>query len=234
MAATVFKLGKGTVCRVAMPPLGSTAFPDPLTLTTGATATAKGASAITLTPAIPANKQSIPAGSYLGFVAPTTGAVVVAQLTADLASGATTAAVVSLGEAIPASSVAVYPLRLSGRTGANIGRDGNRTEAIDFDSDGFASGLTSSISQTIELAGNYLPLDAGFLTMEYAFTALREIYFEIELTPVSAAYTKGKIYRGRASINSLPVEIPADGIITGNISLAVNGAMTIVPDVPTV
>lgn len=228
--ATVFKLGKGTICRVAMMPDGVTTFPSKLTLTTGSAA-AKAATSITIT-AVPANSQPVPTGSYLGFVNSTTGAVVVAQTTADLVSAATTISVTALPEAIASGSTCLYPLRLSGRTGANIGRDGNRTEVIDFDSAGFASGLTTSVSQTIQMQGNFLPVDAGFLTMEYAFTNLRQVYVEIEMTPISALYTTGRIYKGLASIDSLPVEIPADGIITGNISMSINGLLTVVADVP--
>lgn len=232
--ASVFKLGKGTICRVAMMNEGSEVYPDALTLTTEANVTAKdvtGGATITLSAAIAANKQPIPTGTYLGFVAPTTGKVVVVQLTAPAESADTTLSVAQVPEAIAASSVCLYPLRLSGRTAANIGRDGNRIESVDFDSGGFATGLTASVSGTIELPGNFLPTDAGFLTAEYAFTNLREVYVEIELTPISAAYSTGKVYKGRASITSLPVEVPADGIITGNISLAINGELVQVADV---
>ncbi len=232
---TSFVIGKGTKVDIAMLPVGSKVEPTPQTLTTGATATAKDTTSpatITLAAAIAAGKETIPAGSFLGFKDPLTGKVVMVQLTADAEAGDTDLTVNIIPEAIAANSVATYPLRLSGRTTANIGRTGNRIESTDFDSSGFSTGLTASIAQTLELSGSYLPNDPGFATAEVAFTQLREVYVWVELPKISAAYSKGKIYKGFASITDLPVEVPADGIISGNVSLALNGELVVVPDVP--
>lgn len=232
---TSFVIGKGTKVDIAMLPVGSKTEPTPQTLTTGGTATVKDISSpatITLSAAIPNGKETIPSGSFLGFKDPLTGKVVMVQLTADAEAGDTDLTVNIIPEAIAANSVAVYPLRLSGRTTANIGRSGNRVSSVDFDSGAFETGLTASISQTLELSGNYLPSDPGFATAETAFTQLREVYVWVELPKISAAYSKGKIYKGFASITDLPVEVPADGILTGNISLALNGELVVVPDAP--
>lgn len=229
-----FVIGKGTKVDIAMLPLGSKVEPKPATLTIGATPVAKDITApatITLASALPADVV-IPAGSFLGFKAPTTGKVVVVQLAEDAVAGDTDLAVGVIPEAIAAASVAQYPLRLSGRTSANIGRSGNRQESVDFDSGAYSTGLVSSISQTLELSGNYLPLDAGFATAEYAFSELREVFVAVELPRISDAYSKGKVYKGFASITDLPLEVPADGILSGSLSLALNGEMTVVPDVP--
>lgn len=231
---TSFLLGKGTKVDIAMLPEGDKVEPAPVTLTVGAAPVAKDVTspgAVPLTAAIAANKL-IPAGSFLGFKAPTTGKIVMVQLLEDAASGDTELTVDTIPEEIAAGSVAVYPLRLSARTGANIGRSGNRVSSVDFDSGAFETGLTASIAQTLEMNGNYLPNDAGFRTTEHAFTTLREVYIWVELPRSSAAYSKGKIYKGFASITDLPVDIPADGIITGNISLAINGEMKIVAETP--
>jgi len=174
----------------------------------------------------------IPAGSYLGFVAPTTGKIVLVQLATDAKAGDTTLDVTSIPEDIAAASVATYPLRLSGRTAANIGRSGKRISAVDFDSDGYEDGLTASISAKLELPGNWLPTDAGFSTAEYAFENLLEGYAWITLPKSSSAYSKGRVYKGAVSITDLPLDIPADGIITGKISIAVNGKLTRVDEVP--
>lgn len=231
---TSFLLGKGTKLEIAMLPEGSKVEPSPLTLTIGASAVAKditSPASIPLTAALAAGKL-IPAGSFLGFKAPTTGKIVMVQLIEDAAAGDTELVVESIPEEIAGSSTATYPLRLSARTNANIGRSGNRVSSVDFDSGAFETGLTASISQTLEMNGNYLPNDAGFRTTEYAFTNLREVYIWVELPRSSAAYSKGKIYKGFASIGDLPIEIPADGIITGNVSLAINGEMQIVAETP--
>jgi hypothetical protein len=123
-------------------------------------------------------------------------------------------------------------LRLSGRTSANLDRSGNRTSAVDFDSDGYSTGLTTSIEQKLTLNGNWLPSDAGFATAEHAFAELREVYVWLELPRISDAYSKGRIYHGPASIDSLPLEVAADGIITGNIEITFNGRPSYTPDLP--
>lgn len=230
MATTSFVIGKGTKVDIAMLPVGSRVEPTSTTITLGTLAAKDvvGGASITV-PALGAG-VFIPEGSYLGFVAPTTGKTVIVQLSADADAGDTTLSVEQIPEDIASGSVATYPLRLSGRTAANIGRSGNRVSATDFDSDGYADGLTASIEQTLEVPGNWLPLDAGFATAEYAFTELREIYIWLELPKISAAYSKGRIYKGAASITDLPLEIPADGIITGNISIAFNGKPDLVAD----
>lgn len=233
MAKTSFVLGKGTKVDVALLPLGSRVEPTPTTITLAAQAAkdVDGAASITV-PALGAG-VFIPAGSYLAFVAPTTGKQVLVQLTADAEATDTTLTVASIPEAIASGSVATYPLRLAGRTAANLGRSGNRISAVDFDSDGYEDGLVASISQTLEVPGNWQPLDAGFATAEYAFQELRECYVWLELPRISDAYSKGRVYHGPCSITDLPLDIPADGIITGNISIALNGEPTYEADTPT-
>lgn len=234
MAKTSFVIGKGSKVEFALLPLGSRVEPTPATLTIGVTPAAKDITApatITITTALPANVV-IPAGSYLGFIAPTTGKTVVVQLASDAEAGDTALDVVSIPEEIAAASVAKYPLQLSGRTAANIGRSGKRISAVDFDSDGYEDGLTASISAKLELPGNFLPTDAGFTTAEYAFENLLEGYVWVTLPKSSSAYSKGRVYKAPASITDLPLDVPADGIITGKISIAVNGKLTRVDEVP--
>ncbi|HEY9697011.1 MAG TPA: phage tail tube protein [Trichocoleus sp.] len=230
MAKTSFVIGRGTKVSIAMLPEGSSIEPKATTITLAAPAAKdiNGSATITV-PALGADVL-IPAGSFLAFVAPTTGKSVLVQLSADAETGDTTLTVPEIPEDIATGSVAVYPLRLAGRTAANIGRSGNRVSAVDFDSDGYSTGLTASIEQTLELPGNWVPQDAGFATAEHLFTELREAYVWLELPKISAAYSKGRIYKGKASITDLPLEISADGVITGNISLTFNGKPDLVLD----
>lgn len=230
MAKTNFVIGKGTKVDIAMLPVGSTTEPKATTITLAVQATKDIDGSATITVPALAADVVIPAGSYLAFVAPTTGKSVLVQLTADAEATDTTLTVAAIPENIASGSVAVYPLRLAGRTAANIGRSGNRQSSVDFDSDGYSTGLTTSIEQTLELPGNWLPQDAGFATAEYAFTELREVFVWLELPKISSAYSKGRIYKGTASITDLPLEVSADGLITGNISLAFNGKPELVAD----
>lgn len=231
---TSFVIGKGTKVRIAMLPLGSEIEPISATLTIGVTPIAKdiaGEATIELLAALPTGFKA-PAGSFLQFVAPTTGKSVLVQLKEDALATETELTVESIPEAIAASSVAVYPLKLGGRTAANLARSGNRTSTVDFDSDGYSKGLTTSIENGITFPGNWLPQDAGFATAEFAFQELRQAYIWLELPRISDAYSKGRIYHGPASLTSVPLEIAADGIITGNVEASFEGKPNYTPDTP--
>lgn len=230
MAKTSFVLGKGTKVEIALLPLGSRVEPKRTTVTLAAEAVKDVTGGATIAIPVLGAGVLIPAGSYLAFVAPTSGKTVIVQTTADAKEGDATLEVVSIPETIISESVANYPLRLSARTAANLGRTAQRTSSITFDDDGYSDGLASSIEQTLECPGNWLPLDAGFATAEYGFTELREIYMWLTLPKISDAYSKGRVYSGPGSITGLPLGIPADGVITGNISLTFNGKPNYEPD----
>lgn len=229
-----FVIGKGTKVFTALLPVGSRVEPQPVTLTVTNAAQPKDTTSpatITLSAALPAGTL-IAAGNYLGFRAPNTGKTVLVQLIEDAEAGDTAVTVSMIPEEIAAASVAQFPLRLAGRTNANLSRSGSRQSSVDFDSDGYADGLTTSLEQGITMNGNWLPTDAGFATAEYGCENLRELYFWLEMPKISAAYSKGRIYHGPGSITSLPLEIPADGIITGNIEATFNGRPNFEPDQP--
>ncbi len=232
--ATSFVIGKGTKVRIALLPLGSEIEPIPAVLTIGVAAIAKDITdpaTITLASALPANFKA-PAGSFVQFVAPTTGKSVLVQLKNDAVATETTLTVYSIPEEIAAASTAVYPLKLGGRTNANLSRSGNRTATVDFDSDGYSKGLTTSIENGITLNGNWLPQDAGFATAEFALQELRQVYIWVELPRISDAYSKGRIYHGPSSLTSIPLEIAADGVITGNIEASFEGKPNYDADTP--
>lgn len=230
MVRTSFKIGQGTIAELALVPVGSDIEPVRTTITLAAAATKDTTAPATITVPALASGVVIAAGNYLSFVAPTTGKSVLVQVTADAVASDTTLTVDSIPEDIVSGSVAVFPPKLAGRTAANLGRQGNRVTSVTFEDDGYESGLTTSIAQTLEFPGNWIPTDAGFATAEYAFSNLREIYLWLTLPKISSAYTKGRIYKGFASISNLPLETPANGIITGNISAAFNGKPGYVPD----
>jgi hypothetical protein len=234
MATTSFVIGKGTKVTIALPPLGSRVTPVEANLTTTNAVTPKdvdGAAGIILSAAIGAGIL-IPAGAYVNAKDQATGKEVLVQLKDDAKEGDANLSVISIPEPIAAGSVINYPLKLRGREAANLGRQGQRVSSVDFDSDGYSDGQTVSIEQTISVPGSWLPLDAGFATAEWAFNELREVYIWLELPRISAAYAKGRVYHGPASINNLPLDINAAGVIKGNIELTFNGKPNYDPDKP--
>lgn len=229
--STNFVIGKGTKLYVYLPGADPTVEPVAATPTVGAAGSPKGATTVTIAP-LPAGTL-IPSGTYLNFQE-ANGAEKIARLTADAVGGDTALDVAPLPEAVGAGATADWPLRLRGRTNANLDRTGNRVTAITFDDDGYENGLTSSISNGLTTDGNWLPLDAGYATVEYAFNELKEVYIKLELPVPSSAYSKGRVYKGPASITGMPLAASADGVITGNVSLSLNGKPTIDDPVPIV
>jgi hypothetical protein len=227
-----FVLGSNTIVKIAMLPLGTRVEPVTATPTVGgATAVAKGATSITLQSALPAG-LTIPANSYLNYK-DATGKEVLIQLSQDGLGGSSALQIYSAPETIAVGASAEFPMRLRGRTNADIDRTGNRVTSITFDEFGYEDGLTTSISQGITANGNWSPLDAGYATTEYAFNEKRECWLILELPKPSDAYTKGRVYKGPGSITSAPLGVPADGIITGNLTMSFNGRPFIVNPIPT-
>jgi len=224
-----FSIGRGSKVLIALLPLGSSLEPVSASGTVDALV-AKGMTSIPLSAALPAN-TFIPAGTSLGFTSPT-GKEVVARLTNNAIAGATSLSVLATPEEIADDSTFSYPLILKNRTEAGIERSADRESSSTFESEAWAEGLATGLSASISLPGNWSQLDPSYLTAEYAFNNLREIFVWIELPKPSDAYSKGKVYKGRASITGLPVTIPAAGIITGDIELEANGPFLPVEAVP--
>lgn len=225
--ANSFVIGKGTKFSIQLLPDGDRTFPTAanITLSAGSVAATAGQATLTLASALGSN-VTIAAGNYVGWTNPTTGKVTPTRLAEQAEQGDSTVVVAAVPEALAASSTAAFPLQLKGRTAANIGRQGNDFSLVTFDDDAYSDGTTTSIEQTVECPGAYLPNDPGFLTLEYAFTELKEVAFKLELPKPSSAYTTGKIYKGVCSITDLPLEVAADSAINANASLKVRGRPT--------
>jgi hypothetical protein len=224
-----FIIGRGSSIKLALP--GPDASVEPVAATVTLTAAAAAGATSLSVSALPTGSR-IPAGSFLQFVDSATGKEVVVQVTATALATATTLTVAAIPEAIPNGSTAAWPVLLRARETANISRQGNRVTSFTFDNDGYEDGLTATITNGITANGNYLPLDAGYRLAEYAFLEFKEVYAWLELPPPSAAYAKGMTYKGRASITSIPLDIPADNIVKANIEMAFNGKPVIVQPVP--
>lgn len=218
-------IGKGTKVSLCIVPTGTTQVPAPVTLTMSAAIAAKDIVApatITLLAALPAGTV-IAAGNYLTFKDPITGKEVTVRLITTAVATDTTLTVDTIPEAIPASSVAQFPAILGGRTAANVKRSGKRQTAVDFDSDGYAKGVTTSIEAGIDAPGFWTPLDAGFATAEYAFENFLDVFMRVTMPVSSAAYSKGRSYGGFASVTELSIDDSADDFIKGDLSIAFNG-----------
>lgn len=225
-----FVLGSNTICKISMLPLGSRVEPVAATPTVSSGAVVKGATTITMTGPLAAG-VIIPAGTYLNFK-DNAGKEVLIQLSADAVTGNTTLPVFATPEVITAGSTSEFPMKLRGRTNADIGRTGNRVSSVTFDEYGYSDGLTASIEQTVTANGNWSSLDAGYATTEFAFLEKRECWIIVELPKSSDAYIKGRIYKGPGSITSAPLAVPADGIITGNLEMAFGGKPFMINPVP--
>jgi len=128
-----------------------------LSITAGATATTAGSNSIT-TLATPANTYIEPAhatlgGWFLEFVAPGSEVGLPAELTntAAIVNGATSLAVRNLPLAIPASSVAQWPVPVRGATTRNYAFNVAQIQSQASDKTGFAASVAGQITSTIDL-----------------------------------------------------------------------------------
>lgn len=212
---------------------------------TGTEAHPKGAGALVFSSALPSG-AFLNRGEYLGFTN-AAGLTILVQCQEQVAStGSTTAVKIENSvAAIDAGATASAPYRLGGRTSASIDRQGNRTTSVTFDDDAFERGLTTSLSSGLTLDGNWTPTDPGYRNAEFFFWGneptesaeaiepLQQFYMWVEMPNTNKTlFSKGRVYKGPASISSMPLEIPSDGIISGNIEAAFNGRPTVVDELP--
>lgn len=185
-------------------------------------AAATGDEALTLGSAI--SGFVLPKGSFYEAKNPTTGAIVPFQL-AEKASSGTGLVTEPLILPIASGSTFNSILRLTGRQKAGIDRKANIVNVTTFDTDGDQLGRAVGRSYSINFEGIYSQLDAAYNTIEYAYKNALYIWFYIQLTPPDTRFSIGKIYKGVGIIEGLPIDIPADGLLQGNITLQGSGAL---------
>lgn len=217
-----FKLGRGTKIYIGLLPLNSTAEPTSApTITEDGTGVAAGATSIGLSAALGAG-VFIPSGQYLTFTDSNDEATVV-QLTDDAEAGDTSLTVAATQKAIAASATSEFPVRLRGRTAANLSSDGNLTEVTDFESDGYSRGIITSVGQSLDIPGNFLPDDAGVRTAQYSLREQRQVYLWLEQSQDIPGSTTGEQNKGPGSITSFGQDTPADGVMTANMGFTFFG-----------
>lgn len=192
------------------------------TISSGTGAHPKGAGELRVT-ALPAGAYIL-SGTYHTLEA-ASGIQVLTQTRALVEGAATVIPVNATPAAIAASSTGGSPFTLKGRSTANLNRTGNRVTAASFDDGLYLSGLTSNINAEFALNGTWSPKNDGFRNAEYFFgEGLQQFWGILQLpNPDSSQYTTGPIYKGPISITGVPLDVPADNLITANITAAFNG-----------
>lgn len=220
MAEVNIKIGQGTKLFIRLLEEGLNTEPaEGLTGTPLIISAAGAAAAVSLTLSAAISGGTIlPAGAYYTAVNPTTGAEVPFQVATRVTTG-TTVAVSPLILPIAASSTFNSIQRLTGRTKAGVERKAKVENLVTFDTDGDQIGRAVGRSFSINFEGIYSQIDAAYNTVEYAYKNGLYVWFYIQMTPPDARFITGKIYKGVGIIEALPVEIPADGFLKGNISM---------------
>ena len=208
--------GKDTEFVVALTAPGLRVVPTDETITVATGGGTKGSSTIP----VAATTNPLYAGQALMFEDATTGLPTIAILSADAAAGATSLTVTALGEAIPESATAQFPVRCMMRQEASISRSTNTTEIDDFDRTIVDFIQTSTTAET-SLDGMYTHYDAGRFTLEFAQSNQREVYFRRTLAAPNANYTKGTQESGFGIVSSTESPAPNDGMVGFTASLQV-------------
>jgi len=208
-------LAKGAKIFVARPPSADfrgVLIPQTVTVTTAAAAAAVSITVTALTQPIIADADY---PGFLTFTDPITGVERLAEITATSDIGDTTLTVAPLKREIGAGFTALHPVLLSARTSTNFTPTLNNIESITFDSDGFNDGLVTQAGYTSSAPGNFLPLDAGLMTCMEAVAQFSNVYLEIRLK-APEGYATGWQFKGIAGVTGLPIEVPADNIVTAS------------------
>ncbi len=227
-------IGRGTQAWIAPLRAGDTSTPfytpsAPLIATVSAAA--KGAVSITIGTATNAGSVFV-GGTFLNVVTPS-GKELLIQIASDTVGAVTAIPVVGTPAAIPAGSTLQYPLRVRFRKTADIDRSAKTVDTFDFDSGGYDSTITTSLSYAIKLDGDYPALDAGYKSIDYSADNFQKVYAWLILpNPDASVYASGEIASGICDIGNTPLAIPADGLITANVELKPQGRLIRTPPVP--
>lgn len=208
--------------KVAKPPsfdFRGVMIPQTVTVTAPAVA-----AAITLT--VEALTQPIVASPeypvFLTFTDPIIGIERLAEVTENADIGDVSLTINPLKRDITDNSAAVYPVILAARTSANFTPTLNNIDSITFENSGFGDGVVTNASYASSAPGNFLPLDAGLMTCMEAVKQFANVYLSIELMPPEG-YLTGWQFKGIAGVTGLPIEIPADNIITATLEFTWRG-----------
>jgi len=236
MAVNNFNIGAGTKVTFYPLELGVITEPLPAIITSGAASTpviaAKGVTTIPISAALAAG-VFIPAGTFLGFRSPA-GKEVLVLLTADAVAADTDLTVAATPAAIAIGSIANYPLTIANRTSLDLDRSGNMASQVTFDDKGYETSLNASKSASFSIPGAWSQLDPGYNTIERLWGLDLQIFAILQFIKPNPDYSRGKIIKGVFNIESVPISIPSDGIITGDITLMLSGEPTTLPALPTV
>lgn len=221
MAQEQVTIGRGTQIFVAPLPRGRIAPPSfEFVVGTGGA----DAAATTIPVSTAGLTSTIYAPFYISFTA-ASGLEYLARVTADIDPGDTGLTVEPLPAAVPAAATASFPFRLKNRTSANLSDSDSQADIMIFENNGWRDQVTTILGNGLELPGHYSPKDAGWKCCWEARQNFKEIYWKLVL-PVPEGYTTGHIFEGFGGV-TMPIEVPADGIISGNITVTSRGPVTV-------
>lgn len=196
--------------------------PVDTTVTTSALAGADGNAATIAVTAL-ASGVVLPKGLWMDFVSPT-GKTVPVQLTANATAPATSLTVANIPEDIASGSTCALPPLLTARESGSLDRSGN-SEDVELLENFWANSLTTGASWGVSADGVFSQLSSAYRNCEYCFENGLNGWVQIEFpSPNPLVYSKGAIYEGEVTIESLPLDIPK-GVVKANISFKGNGQL---------
>jgi len=222
-------LGRGHVVRVSTLPDGVNSAPVNQTITLAVLAAKDIAAPASIT--VPPLTAAIPGSNFVTFVTPTGAEIIVFVTTA--ASASNTALIVqTIPESIPIGSVAIFPPILDLRESVSLDFSGSSEDYSTFESGIFQLSFPTGIAAAVSAPGFYSFFGAGYRNAEFAALNGRNVWFSVTAPPPSPAYTTGRVVSGPASIESIPLEIPAAGAQRSDIGFKFTSTPIITDAVP--
>ena len=212
---------------VALVPNGTTpaAFPEPVTITVGATALAAGTAPAALTVTSVTLPISIQAGQVLGFKN-ATGGTFLFEVTEAAAAGATTELTGIAREGIPAAAEAFYPARFELATSLDTSETTGTSTFETFDHTAGAEVSRGELTNSISTGAGAAYYNAGLETLKVAQRGGRDIAWVIEQpNPDSDAFDEPPYEWGVGIISDLSSAGGVADKLTRTVGIAIQGGI---------
>lgn len=190
-------------------------------VTEGGTGADAAATSITVEPVTAA----IDKGNWLRFE-DSNELAYLAEVTQDAAVGDTSLNVSPLVQAIPAGAIAKFPPEVLARTDAPINRSVNVSDTQNFNTGGTAIRTTTTSDYTVDMPGERIVKDAGYLTAFYAADEKAPVWVCIVFEPPAGDAASGigpETFIGKAFVTDYGSSAPSDGFRNSDLSFTISG-----------
>jgi hypothetical protein len=222
-----FQIGRGTVVEYAAA-TPSCQEPGRAVITLTALEAVSALPASIAIAAITEPNFYVPTGDWLEVEDEATGIVVLVQLAQPLITGDTNIDVVSVDQAITASSTITYPPVLKRRTGASIEDNGTMVNSFAFEDGGYEVAANTTREVPVSLPGDYSGSSAAYRNFRNSARAGRKGYLWVTDPLIDESYNTGETFKGVIVIGNVPKNISSTEITKSDLTCKFIGGYDIV------